>query len=74
MSELIEGLYKRGYRKFAYLAGVEGTLDNKERYSAMMDILSSHDIKIPQSTIYTGITRNKAAIRQQNTTPLKKTA
>jgi len=47
MNELIEGLYQRGYRKFAYLAGVEATLDNQERYKAMMDVLTAHGIKIP---------------------------
>jgi LacI family transcriptional regulator len=46
MSELVEGLYQRGYRKFAFLAGVEATLDNQERYKATVDVLQSHGLKI----------------------------
>ena len=46
MSELVEGLYQRGYRKFAFLAGVESTLDNQERYKATSDVLQSHGLKI----------------------------
>jgi LacI family transcriptional regulator len=46
MSELVEGLYQRGYRKFAFLAGVESTLDNQERYKATVDVLQTHDLKI----------------------------
>lgn len=46
MSELVEGLYHRGYRKFAFLAGVESTLDNQERYAAMAEVLRSHGLKI----------------------------
>lgn len=47
MRELAEGLFQRGYRAFAYLAGVETTQDNKERFAAVMDVLASHNIALP---------------------------
>ena len=46
MRDLTEGLFQRGYRVFSYLAGVETTQDNRERFAAVKDILSSHQVTL----------------------------
>lgn len=51
--ELVDGLIKKGCRRFAFLGGVD-TLDNKERYKATCDALKENGLSIRRDDYYTG--------------------
>ncbi|GHU62155.1 LacI family transcriptional regulator [Spirochaetia bacterium] len=54
MTELLEGLVRRGYRDFAFVGGQEYTNDTRERYQAYTDVLSKHRIPIPRENYFSG--------------------
>ena len=53
MSELVEQLVERGYRRFGYLAGPD-TLDNQERYQAFRDVLQKNNIPFRRENYFMG--------------------
>ncbi len=57
--ELVEGLIKKGCRRFAYLGGVD-TLDNKERYNATCDALKENGLMLRRDDYYVGNFREKS--------------
>ena len=57
--ELVEGLIKKGCRRFAYLGGVD-TLDNKERYTATCDALRENGLSLRRDDYYVGNYREKS--------------
>lgn len=54
MCELVEGLVGLGYRKFSFIGGPERTDDNKERYTAFLDVLEKHQISFNRKHYYSG--------------------
>lgn len=58
-TELIDSLIQRGCRRFAFLSGLN-TLDTNERYRALTDTLSRHDLHIKREDYYTGDFREKS--------------
>ena len=59
MCELVRGLADRGYRRFAFLGGLD-TLDNQERYAAFRDVLKERDIPFRHESYLTGDYREKS--------------
>lgn len=57
--ELVEGLVKKGCRRFAYIGGVD-TLDNKERYRATCDALKENGLIFRRDDYYVGDFREKS--------------
>ena len=57
--ELMEGLIDRGYRRFAYLGGIESE-DNSERMKAFQDVLAQHQLPVRRENYYTGDYREKS--------------
>ena len=57
--ELMEGLIERGYRRFAYLGGIESE-DNSERMKAFQDVLAQHQLPVRRENYYTGDYREKS--------------
>lgn len=57
--ELVEGLVKKGCRRFAYLGGID-TLDNQERYQATVDALKENGLSLRRDDYYTGDFREKS--------------
>lgn len=57
--ELVEGLVKKGCRRFAYIGGVD-TLDNKERYIATCDALKENGLSLRRDDYYVGDFREKS--------------
>lgn len=57
--ELVEGLIKKGCRRFAYLGGVD-TLDNIERYTATCDALRENGLSLRRDDYYVGNYREKS--------------
>ena len=57
--ELVEGLVKKGCRRFAYIGGVD-TLDNKERYNATCDALKENGLSLRRDDYYVGDFREKS--------------
>lgn len=57
--ELVEGLVKKGCRRFAYIGGVD-TLDNKERYNATCDALKENGLSLRRDDYYIGDFREKS--------------
>lgn len=53
MCELMQGIVDRGYRRFAFLAGMD-TLDNQERYQAFKDVLQKNGIRFPRENYFMG--------------------
>ena len=52
MCELIQVLVNRGFNKFGYIGGWKNTLDNKERYSGLLDTLSKNNIAFDEEKYY----------------------
>lgn len=67
---LIEGLIEKGYRSFAYLAGLEGQ-DNKERYRALTDVLQEHQLSLRRDNYYVGDYREKSGYQAARLLMLK---
>ena len=57
--ELVEGLVKKGCRRFAFIGGVD-TLDNKERYRATCDALKENGLILRRDDYYVGDFREKS--------------
>jgi len=57
--ELMEGLLKKGLRRFAYCSGVE-SLDNSERLKAVNDALKEHGFSLRRDDCYTGDYRERS--------------
>ena len=57
--ELIEGLVKGGYKRFAFLGGLD-TEDNRERLQAFRDVLEEHHIVFRREDYYYGDYREKS--------------
>ena len=55
----MEGLIERGYRRFAYLGGIESE-DNSERMKAFQDVLAQHQLPVRRENYYTGDYREKS--------------
>lgn len=51
--QLMEGLIAAGYRRFAFLGGLD-TPDNRERYQAFRDALKEHDLPFRRNDYYEG--------------------
>lgn len=62
MSELVQGLVERGYRKFAFLGGPD-TLDNRERFQAFRDVLRSGGLPFQPGNYLPGDYREKSGGR-----------
>ncbi|MDF2820457.1 MAG: transcriptional regulator [Clostridiales bacterium] len=60
MSELVQGLVDRGYRRFGFVGGPEHTADNKERYRAFRDVLETSNIDFQQKSYFAGDYREKS--------------
>ncbi|MDR1912898.1 MAG: LacI family transcriptional regulator [Clostridiales bacterium] len=54
MSQLLQGLIERDYKKFAFLGGPEKTDDNIERYSAFIDVLERNNITFQRKNYFSG--------------------
>lgn len=63
MYQMVEEIISRGYRKFAFLGGVENTEDNLERYQAFKDALENHDITFMQKNYISGDYNEKSGAR-----------
>ncbi|MDR1901108.1 MAG: LacI family transcriptional regulator [Treponema sp.] len=60
MTELVEGIVERGYRKFAFIGGIEHTDDNKERFQAFIDVLTKHRIPFRRENYFSGDYREQS--------------
>jgi LacI family transcriptional regulator len=60
MKKMVQGLVDKGYKKFAFIAGPEHTLDNIERYKAFKDVLEINNIVFSQNDYYAGNYREKS--------------
>ena len=57
--ELMEELIKLGYRRYAFLGGLD-TEDNRERFQAFSDVLRENDIVFRRENYYVGDYREKS--------------
>ena len=62
MCELVEELVSRGYRSFAFLAGLE-TTDTRERFLAFRHVLEKHHIPFDQRNYLLGDFRERSGYR-----------
>ncbi|MFD0712630.1 LacI family DNA-binding transcriptional regulator [Paenibacillus sp. GCM10027626] len=60
MCELAQGLVDKGFKKFAYLGGLEFTLDNRERFAALVDTLAKNNIEFDRKKYFYGNYREKS--------------
>lgn len=54
MCELVQALIERGYKRFAYIGGLDFTLDNKERYAGLTDTLAKNGIQFDRRNYFHG--------------------
>lgn len=57
--QLIDGLIESGYKRFAFLGGLN-TADNRERYAAFRDSLKEHGLSFRHNDYYEGDWRDKS--------------
>lgn len=57
--QLVEGLVEAGYKKFAFLAGLN-TDDNRDRYAAFRDTLKEHGLPFGRNNLFEGDWREKS--------------
>ena len=57
--QLMQKLVDAGFKSFAYLSG-QDTADNKERYTALRDVLRENDISFHRNDFYEGDWREKS--------------
>lgn len=57
--ELMDGLIKEGFRRFAFLGGLD-TEDNRERYQAFKDTLEENNIPLRRENYYVGDYKEKS--------------
>lgn len=60
--QLMQKLVDAGFKSFAYLSG-QDTADNKERYTALRDVLRENDISFHRNDFYEGDWREKSGIQ-----------
>lgn len=60
MTELIQGVVDRGYRRFSFIGGLENSEDNKERYQAFLDVLEKNYLQFSPKYYYSGNYREKS--------------
>jgi len=60
MCEMLQSIIDSGYRRFAFLSGVENSLDNMERYRAFRDTLEKNNIHFPQKNYFVGDYREES--------------
>lgn len=60
MTELVQGLVDRGYRRFGFIGGPEQTQDNKERYQAFLDVIEKNNIPFQRKSYFPGDYREKS--------------
>ena len=60
MCEMMQNIIDRGYKRFAFLSGVETSLDNMERYQAFRDTLKKNNIHFPQKNYFVGDYREES--------------
>lgn len=54
MSEMVQALVDKGYRKFGFVGGLGFTMDTRERFAAFTDTLSRNGIAFDQKHYYHG--------------------
>jgi LacI family transcriptional regulator len=59
MTELTQGLIDRGYRKFAFIGGID-TDDTRERYRAFSEALEKNGVSFPRQNYFSGDFREKS--------------
>lgn len=60
MCEMVQRIIDCGYRRFAFLGGIEKTEDTQERFIAFRDTLKKNQIEFLESDYYTGDYREKS--------------
>jgi LacI family transcriptional regulator len=54
MSEMVQALVDKGFKRFGYIGGLEFTLDNKERFAGFADTLAHNDIRFDHRNYFHG--------------------
>lgn len=54
MCEMVQEMIDRGYRRFAFLSGVETSLDNMDRYRGFRDTLEKNGLRFDQKNYFVG--------------------
>jgi LacI family transcriptional regulator len=62
MAEMMEGIVARGYRKYAFIGGID-TEDNQERFQAFIDVLAAHAIPFHRENYFSGDYREPSGYR-----------
>lgn len=60
MCDMVQNIIDRGYRKFAFIGGIEKTTDAMERYQGFYDTLQKNNIHFPQKNYFVGDYREKS--------------
>lgn len=60
MCDMVQDIIDRGYRKFAFIGGIEKTTDAMERYQGFYDTLQKNNIHFPQKNYFVGDYREKS--------------
>lgn len=60
MCDMVQDIIDRGYRKFAFVGGIEKTTDTLERYQGFCDTLKKNNIHFPQKNYFCGDYREKS--------------
>lgn len=63
MCELVQGIINRGYHRFGFVGGLEGTTDNIERYQSFLDTLEKNRIFFHRENYFAGNYREKSGYR-----------
>lgn len=58
--EMVQDIINRGYRRFAFLSGIEKSMDNMERYRAFRDTLEKNNINFHQKNYFAGDYREES--------------
>jgi LacI family transcriptional regulator len=54
MSEMVQALVDKGFKRFGYIGGLDFTLDNKERFAGFADTLAQNDIRFDHRNYFHG--------------------
>jgi len=60
MCDMVQNIIDRGYRKFAFIGGIEKTTDTMERYQGFYDTLKKNNIHFHQKNYFVGDYREKS--------------
>lgn len=60
MCEMMQDIIDRGYRRFAFLSGVETSLDNMERYRGFSDTIEKNGLHFHQKNYFVGDYREES--------------